>query len=251
MAITFSNALVDAAQSDYDVANILSKNGYYSHSIYHFQQSFEKSIKALYSHYRTKYEKIDEKSIYIEVESYGHDTKKSSFDLLIMVSREQPKYLLKQIPDYVKRKPDSRILISRLFEIRSTFVQSLEALKMESIINSHILLKRYPKSVENNYNKFKASNSRIQPLTSKFISQSGFSINRLSDETNTFFQLLISSRSLYPCLAQMESITRYPLERFQYKNISILNSKDMHIVCKRINEMILAVINAATKIVKT
>ncbi|MGH9953246.1 MAG: HEPN domain-containing protein [Nitrososphaeraceae archaeon] len=231
MSIAFSNALMDEAQSDYEVANILRTNGYYSHSIYHSQQSFEKAIKALYSHYRLKYEKIDENIICSIVESYGHDTKKSSLDLLIMVSKEQPGYLLKQIPNYIKSKPDCKKMISRLFEMTSTFIQSLEELKKENVVNSHILLKRYPKFVEKNYNKFKVGNSRIEPLTLKFISQGGFSIDRLSDETNSFFKLLVSSRLLYPCLAQMESISRYPLQRFQYKNINILNSNDMQITC--------------------
>ncbi|MGH9976237.1 MAG: hypothetical protein ACRD8Z_10445, partial [Nitrososphaeraceae archaeon] len=122
-------------------------------------------------------------------------------------------------------------MISRLFEMTSTFIQSLEELKKENVVNSHILLKRYPKFVEKNYNKFKVGNSRIEPLTLKFISQGGFSIDRLSDETNSFFKLLVSSRLLYPCLAQMESISRYPLQRFQYKNINILNSNDMQITC--------------------
>jgi HEPN domain-containing protein len=246
----FSNALIDEAQSDYEAANILSENGYYSHSIYHFQQSFEKAIKALYSHYRLKYEKIDEKIICNVVESYGHDTRKSSLDLFIMFSKEQPRYLLKQIPNYVKRKPDHRMLISKLFEMTSAFVQNLEALKKENVVNSHNLLKRYPKFVEKNYNKFKVSNSSIQPIASKFLSQAGFSIDRLSDQTYSFFQLLISARSLYPCLAQMESISRYPLERFQYKNIDILNSKDMQLVCNRISEMIQAFIKAASEIAR-
>ncbi|HZD36874.1 MAG TPA: hypothetical protein VE130_16835 [Nitrososphaeraceae archaeon] len=142
--------------------------------------------------------------------------------------------MLKQIPNHEKRKPEYQRLIRRLLEMTSTFVKSLEVLKKENVVNSGTLLKRYPKFVENNYNNFKKSNSSIQPIASRLISQSGFSIERLSDETNSFLNLLISSRLLYPCLAQMQSISRYPLERFQYNNIQILNSKDMYIACRQI-----------------
>ena len=92
--ITFSNALIDAAQSDYKAVNILRTNGYYSHSIYHFQQSFEKAIKALYCHFKTKYEKNAEKTICDVIEGYGHNTKKSSLDLLIMISKKNNRLVI-------------------------------------------------------------------------------------------------------------------------------------------------------------
>src|ERR687891_2229779 len=97
MVTTLSNLLMEEAESDFEVANILREKGFYSYSIYHFQQSFEKAIKALYCHYRIKYDGVNEATASEAIKGYGHDTKKSSLDLLIMISKKHPKWLLNQI----------------------------------------------------------------------------------------------------------------------------------------------------------
>jgi hypothetical protein len=97
MSTALFNVFMNETKSDFDAANILREYGHYSNSIYHFQQSFEKAVKALYCYYRIKYDNIDEATVCKSIESYGHDTKKSSLDLLIMISKKHPRYLLKRV----------------------------------------------------------------------------------------------------------------------------------------------------------
>jgi HEPN domain-containing protein len=251
MSRKLSNSLMEASKSDFEVTNILIKNSYYSQSIYHFQQAFEKAIKALYCHYRIKYDKINEVTAYNEVFDLGHDTKKSSLDLLIMITKKHPKWLLRQISNQEKRRPEYQNLIPKLFTMTSTFVQSLERMKVENNSKLPYTLQKYPKFVERNYSKFKRMNEPyMQSIASKISIQQGLSNNNLSKESYLLLNILRSSLLLYPCLVQMESISRYPLEQFQFKNINILNSKEMAIPCSQISEIVDVLISSTSEIVR-
>jgi hypothetical protein len=94
------------------------------------------------------------------------------------------------------------------------------------------------------------NDSYIQSIALKIESKEQLSVSTLSSESNSFLEILKSSRLLYPCLAQMESISRYPWEQFQFENTKILNAEDMRIPCSQIGEMISTLISKTSEIVR-
>ena len=103
--VNVAEAFMQESLSDLDTAKILYDKEKYSHAIYHMQQSFEKSIKSLYCYSRIKYDKNSEQDAYSQARKYGHNTKKSTLDLLVNISYIHEKFLLSSLPPDILRDP--------------------------------------------------------------------------------------------------------------------------------------------------
>ena len=143
--------------SDLDTSKLLRDRGKYSQAIYQMQQSFEKSIKAVYCFTRIKYDMTPEPDAYQEAVRYRHNTKKSTLDFLVKISDVEEKILLGNLtPDKLK-DPRYHHLTKQLKPALSGYRDKVKnlATKMEPPLET--ILKRFPKFVGEKYQKYESN----------------------------------------------------------------------------------------------
>ena len=236
--------------SDLDTSKLLRDKGKYSQAIYHMQQSFEKSIKSVYCFTRIKYDNVPESDAYTEARTYGHNTKKSTLDLLLNISIVEEKFLLDNLsPDKLK-EPKYQHLTKQLNDVTNGFREKVKNLTTKKEPPLEITLKRFPKFVGENYQKYESNISLIKKKTPEIISSNNFSIQDLSPLSYSFLDFVNSACLLYPCLSEMEAVTRYPDIKFHHMNISMLNEDDVRNACDKIIKMLDIFVEIASKTVK-
>jgi HEPN domain-containing protein len=243
-------AFMKQALSDLDTAKLLKDAHKYSQSIYHLQQSFEKAIKSVYCYCKMKYDRVPELTAYNDVVNFGHNTKKSTLELLITISMVDQKVLLKNIPPEKMNEPIYQKMTNQLKQEIFGYITKIENLRNQKETDLRILLKTYPSFVQEMYQKYQDNLSLIKKLEPEIIAKYNFSIKNISTRSHSFLIFVNSACLLYPCLSKMESVTRYPDKKFQHKNIELLNMDDVKKACDYIIKMLDGFIDIASKTVK-
>ena len=245
-----SEAFMHESLSDLDTAKILYDRGKYSHAIYHMQQCFEKSLKAVYCYSKVKFDNKSEKEAYDEAVKYRHNTKKSTLDLLMNISSIEERFLLSNLPADSLKDPKYQHLATQLKQVTGGFREKVKKLANESEPSAETVVKTFPILVEEKYQKYQSNISLMKKLVPETISSTGVSIQDLSPLSYSFLLFVNSSCLLYPCLSQMEAVTRYPDYNFQSENFSVLNEDKIKGACDRILKMLAVFIEISSKTVK-
>lgn len=123
---------MDVALSDLEIAKLLcNAKKYYSQTIYHLQQSFEKAIKSAYIYHRVKCDYISELNAYREAKQYQHNVKKSSLDLLIKISSIEEMQLQKAVSTETMTNPKYLRASWQLLNSTDGFKKRIKELKEE------------------------------------------------------------------------------------------------------------------------
>jgi hypothetical protein len=233
-----AEAFMQEALSDLDTAKKLYDKEKYSQTIYHMQQSFEKSIKSLYCYSRLKYDKNSEQDAYNQARKYGYNTKKLTLDLLVNISYIHEKFLLSNLPPDILKDPKYQHLTRQLKQATNGFREKIKRLENKKEPSIKIILKTFPKFIGENYQKYESNILLIKKLVPEAISSNNVSIPDLSPLSYSFLLFVNSSCLLYSCLSKMEAVTRYPDHNFQHTNISMLNEDDIRTPCDQIIKML-------------
>jgi HEPN domain-containing protein len=231
-------AFMKQSLSDMDTAKLLYGSGKYSDAIYHMQQCFEKSLKAIYCYSRVKFDGKSEREAYDEAVNYRHDTKRSTLDLLRNISSIEEKFLISNLTLDALKDPQYQNLTKQLKQATSGFRKKINELASKSEQSKITVVKNFPEIVEKNYQKYQSNTLLIKKLVPQTISSTNVSIQDLSPLSYSFLFFVSSSCLLYPCLSSMESVTRYPDYHFKSENISILNEDNMKGACNKILKML-------------
>jgi HEPN domain len=245
-----SEAFMHNSLSDLETAKILYERGKYSHVIYHMQQCFEKSLKAIYCYSKVKFDNKTEKEAYDEAVKYSHDTKKSTLDLLMNISSVEEKFLLSHLPVDSLKDPRYQQLITQLKQVITGYREKVKELANKSEPPIETVVKTFPKFVEEKYQKYESNRNLIKNLVPETISSTGVSIQDLSPLSYSFLIFVNSSCLLYPCLSRMDAITRYPDYNFRSENTLILNEDDVKGACDKILKMLNAFVEISSMTVK-
>ena len=140
-----AEAFMQESLSDLETAKILYDRGKYSHAIYHMQQSFEKAIKSVYCYSRIKYDKSSEMDAYKDARTYGHNTKKSTLNLLVNISYVEEKFLLSNLSPNKLKDPTYQHLSKQLKRMTNEFRQKVKSLDNKREPPVGTILKTFPK----------------------------------------------------------------------------------------------------------
>jgi HEPN domain-containing protein len=245
-----SEAFMQESLSDLETAKILYDRGKYSHAIYHMQQCFEKSLKAIYCYSKVKFDNKTEKEAYDEAVKYSHNTKESTLDLLMNISSVEEKFLLSHLPEDSSKDPRYQHLITQLKQVIKGFRDKVKDVANKNEPSIEIIVNTFPKFVDEKYQKYESNIRLIKKLVPQTISSTGVSIQDLSPLSYSFLDFVNSSCLLYPCLSRMEAISRYPDYNFRSENTSILNEDEVQGACDKILKMLNSFVEISSMTVK-
>src|SRR5688572_24644728 len=77
------SSFIKTAVLDLEAAKVLANNKHHAQSLFYLEQSFEKSIKALYAFYMKRFEELDGNGIEKKLKDFSHD----NYEALIVLFR--------------------------------------------------------------------------------------------------------------------------------------------------------------------
>lgn len=212
----------ETCKADYETANSNQNKSRDYITLYHYQQSFEKGLKALHV-FRFKQIKgntYSDKDASDKIKKFSHNIE-NSYSNFVTEMAEFEKTIYNNFLNSTHDQREKNTLINAISSI-DNFINSVNNLMIK--LN---LSKRFIVNI-NNYEDFIKKWYENYQTMSHNTSQTSSNYN--------FLSFILSSSILYPCLFGMDTITRYPDERFNYNNLEIL--KNQNKACKLIEEMI-------------
>jgi hypothetical protein len=213
----------DAAKLDLEAAKVLKDKQLYQPSLYHLQQAYEKCIKSYYILKEVKLKNTPESTAYDHVIKLGHHTEESTMALLkdiVTIEEDRYKTVLPRLSDkqQIQAVKTGIATIGSYKSSLDGYVQRLDLRK--NYINN---LRHYSNSTTSVYKHYQNSKRIINNPTFK-------------EPDKRFLYIFSCMTNVYLVLYKMESISRYPLEEFSYKNLDMLaNQQD---ACEKIIEML-------------
>ncbi len=130
---------------------ILKKCKKFSHSIYHLQQSFEKTLKSTYYYLIVNFENGSQEQVYRQVRIFSHDTKALMLNLLKKICDMEEK----KLDEIVTRTPGLTGQQSEMVQLLrmkiNGFRNSIESKLEEKHIGLGKLVTRYPDIVSSKH----------------------------------------------------------------------------------------------------
>jgi HEPN domain-containing protein len=196
----------EAAQIDLDAAKVLIDRILYQPAIYHLQQAYEKSIKAYYIFKEVKFNNTPEATIYDNILKLGHDTDKSTINLLKDFADLEIRDSESHLPN---ANANQRIALQNKIKAIEGYKSSLDKYVQRLDLRTNFIknVQNYSQLVRERYDDYK--NSTIAMSTQPDMN---------------FFVTISCMATLYPCFYKMESVTRYPLKEFAYDNLNLLGN---------------------------
>lgn len=230
MTTQLYDRFLDQARCNYNIAKILIEKDTPS-ALYNFQQSFEKALKALHIHRSITILTLSEKQAYDKAFKFSHNVEKSVIDLLVEIGEfDKNKFQIAlqstTKPEEIQKLQISIIAVDKYLASAKNLPSKL-GLDTDFIAN----IRNYDTHVTKYYDKYTSINMEV---------------NKLGDFN--FLTLVNSVAGLYACLYRMDTITRYPIDNFNYENIELLRNKKNS--CIMIAELLDTFLTLVTKQIK-
>jgi hypothetical protein len=215
--------LYELAKLDLKAANILRDNNMFSHAIYEYAQSFEKSTKSILAKYFVSYEKMGEQEVEQKMKkSYGHK--------LIQVTIAMIKILIAD---------DTRLYISRGGNETDDFIQNplkaIQGLEQHKYSEEELIV-HFSDIVSHNFKAYlKTKNKQFDGYEHpgwEYLRQ------QFADAKTTYLRYNTISWILAPVLEDMERYVRYPSKSVNYNNTRFLMDHKNKKPCEMLDEMI-------------
>jgi len=146
--ITIYDSFLQEAIHDLQAAKVLVKERLYSQTLYHIEQSLEKSSKSLYSYYAIIHDYASEKEIYRTVKGFSHDNSKMIPEIYCKICDIEEKYIYKlpdNLPEVAKLKTQLEETVSGL---RLSVHKLKDKIKNRSCVDEKALIDNYPSEVD-------------------------------------------------------------------------------------------------------
>lgn len=209
--------LLQIARSDATAAKMLATEGLLSHALFFFEQSLEKSLKAILVYdWGISDPTKKESQILHEIKGrYGHNNRKAAAEIIERIALLQEQL---RPTDKKHSKEDLEL-----------FKESIDMIKSKKF-DEPKMIREYPEVVKKAYQIYK--NREMQEL---FADQSG--------------RFILLSTCLALPLAFVEDAARYPLSKHDFENIRILNQDGNRKACEMINEMTKELLNIVSSMI--
>lgn len=215
-------SFLDASKDDYETAKINRKKSRDHISLYHYQQAFEKGLKALHIF---RYKQIEgtnysDENAYKKIREFSHNVEVSYVKFMT------------ELANYEKLKFINDLNSTNDSNIKNIIQMAIKA--VEGFTNS------IPRMITrlDLKNKFQDNINNYEDWVGKRYADYQKNTDQINFSASDYnFSSFVSTSSLlYACLYNMDTITRYPDKSFNYNNLNIL--KDQDSACEMIDEMI-------------
>lgn len=217
MAIALHTRFFQAAEIDLEAGRILMKANSFQPALYHFQQAYEKCVKSYYSLKETTDNNTPESVIYEKLRKLGHDTQKSTINLLHDIADIQKLWAEKEIVRIQNIQAGNQPLNTidpstlPLIQQLTTEARGFQT-KLDNLVARLDLETNYIRNVRNYAQTVKRQHNTLQKSIELIAKQ----------PEQTLLLGIIAMANLYPCFYKMEQTTRYPLSEFSYENLDLL-----------------------------
>jgi HEPN domain-containing protein len=230
--ISLHKRFFQAAEIDLEAGKILTQQNRCQPAIYHFQQAYEKCIKAYYSLKEIIDNNTPETEIYRKLIDLQHDTQKSTIQLLHDIADIQKHAAEEDIAQIQKIQSDKlphKEIDPRAVPLYQQLISEANGIhtSLDKLVASLNLEANYVNNVRNYADKVKEYYDIFQSSVNELI---------VKQPEQPFLIIIASLRALYSCLYKMEQITRYPLPEFAYENLDLLANQRQ--ACEQIAEML-------------
>ena len=223
--------LFQAAEIDFEAGKILTEKNICQPAIYHFQQAYEKIVKAYYALKETVEIKTPEPDIYRKITKLSHDTHASTMQLLhdiADIQKHGAEVAIDEIRKMQSQNPSSTIdpkavpLLQKIITISDGIHTALNNLTTSLNLDTNYVknVRNYAQTVKDSYDTFQLSNTEVI----------------VKEPEQAFLLIIGATKALVPCFYKMEAVTRYPLEKFSYNNLDLLANQKQ--ACKQIAEIV-------------
>lgn len=220
----FYERIYEIAKMDHESAKILSKNRMFPQSIYFYEQCFEKSLKAVISHYMSCIQKKTDTQIEKELRPRGHNIIEKTMDMMKLMIDEEVKLYLK------RGGKRSDPFIQGTYEGIEKFIEHEYPVEYQVVIFYDLVVSHY----DGFYARF------YIPKYDKREEQWVYLRRTYSNPDQRHHKFMTLSWIISPILINMDTITRYPTpsNSLNNNNVSLLKDKKFLTVCNRLSEML-------------
>ncbi|MGC1134436.1 MAG: HEPN domain-containing protein [Nitrososphaeraceae archaeon] len=230
--IALNVRLFQAAEIDLEAGKILTQQNRCQPAIYHFQQAYEKCIKAYYSLKEIIDNHTPESEIYRKLINLRHDTQRSTIQLLhdiADIQKHAAEEAIVKIQEIQAENPLHNEIHPRAVPLYQQLISMANGIHtaLDNLVASLNLEVNYINNVRNYAEKVKEYYNIFQSSVNELIVKQPY---------ETLLIIIASVRALYPGLYTMEQIARYTLPEFAYENLALLANQRQ--ACDQIAEML-------------
>lgn len=250
------NEWLKTAKQDLESAKSLKGSEQFSNSIYHLQQSFEKILKCYNAHLLLVFESATETQVESKFISLSHFTKKSALELLLKICELEDKkwaekgtngkiHNLQKLISYIENEtklsnsvpPKELKTLKLLYQYLESFKQKI-SIQLNEKTDIQNILRNYPAFINKQYTIYRNLEPVINKKEKEIIEKNKLGINNMSEGSRRFQYLIKIGRIMADSLSQLESLSRYPSKKFDYKNVEMLNRSEVKTSCSQLIEML-------------
>lgn len=219
LVIELYELFYNSCKADINAANNIRNNSYDYLAIYHYQQAFEKGLKALHilKNKQIHENNYSDDNAYQEILRLSNNVEDSVLNLMTEIGEYERQQLTNT--NITKNHHDN--VITQLNDAIEGYIDSLTNLRttldLDNNLNYNI----------NNYNdfvyRFYSNDIRNREILER---SNGY----------TFLSFISITSCIYPCLYRMDTIARYPDVNFQYRNLDILSNQKK--ACNKLHKML-------------
>ena len=214
--------LYELAKLDLKAANILRNNYIFSHAIYFYAQSFEKSTKSILAEYFASFENMAKHEIEQKLKkSYGHKLINVSTGMMhILIDDDTRRYVMsggKETDDFIQKPREA--------------IQSLDL----HTYTEEDMIVNFRDIVSHNYRfylKTKNKESNDEHPGWEYLRQ------RFANPKTKYLKYMTISWILAPVLENVEQYVRYPSKSVNYNNVEFFMDYGNKTACEMLDEMI-------------
>jgi HEPN domain-containing protein len=211
------HALLEFAKEDFRTGEILINHKINVTALYYFEQCFEKVVKSYYI-FIMKNNELNIEKLYEKTKDLGHDVNTSTIELLLAVANLEKDLFQKKRDVAIELTPLAIDFFKKgemLNEKIQGYIDTLINLKNRDLDKEFIKnIKNYESFVGNEHQKYLEKRKTVKGIK-----------NDMSNYSYNFVAFSDTSIYLYPCLYNMNEVSRYPLKNFEFDNLKYLNNK--------------------------
>ena len=220
--VEFHEKLYELAKLDLKAANILRNNYVFSHAIYFYTQSFEKSTKSILAEYFESFEDMVEQEVEQKLKkSYGHKLINVSAGMMrILIDDDTRRYVMaggKETDDFIQKPRDA--------------IQSLD----QRNYTEEDMIVNFREIVSHNYRfylKTKNKGTNDEHPGWEYLRQ------QFVNPKTKYLKYMTISWILAPVLENVEKYVRYPSKSVNYNNVEFFMDYRNKRACEMLDEII-------------
>jgi hypothetical protein len=222
VVLELHDKLYELAKLDLKAANILTNNYIFSHAIYFYAQSFEKSTKSILAEYFALFENMAKHEIEQKLKkSYGHKLINVSTGMMrILIDDDTRRYEMaggKETDDFIQKPREA--------------IQSLDL----HTYTEEDMIVNFRDIVSHNYRfylKTKNKESNDEHPGWEYLRQ------RFANPKTKYLKYMTISWILAPVLENVEQYVMYPSKSVNYNNVEFFMDYGNKTACEMLDEMI-------------